>query len=63
MIKFVIIIILFLLWLKAIRTEELRIPFLNSIRAMKDGYNIVMGLIAAFVLFGIPVCLLVALFL
>lgn len=63
MIKFFIIIIIFFIWLAAIKTEELRVPFLNSIRAMKDGYNIVMGLIAAFVLFGIPICLLVALFL
>lgn len=63
MIKFVIIIIIFLIWLKAVKTEELRVPFLNSIQAMKDGYGIGMGLIAVFVLYGIPVCLLVALFL
>lgn len=63
MIKLFIIIIIFLIWLKAIKTEELRVPFLNSIQAMKDGYGIVMGLIAVFVLYGIPICLLVGLFL
>lgn len=61
--KFIIIIIIFLIWLKAIKTEEFRVPFLNSIQAMKDGYGIVTGLIAVFVLYGIPLCLLVGLFL
>ena len=63
MIKFIIIIIIFLIWLKAVKTEELRVPFLNSIQAMKDGYGIGMGIVAIFVLYGIPICLLVALFL
>ena len=63
MIKFIIIIIIFLIWLKAVKTEELRVPFLNSIQAMKDGYGIGVGIIAIFVLYGIPICLLVALFL
>ena len=59
----IIILIIFLIWLKAVKTEELRVPFLNSIQAMKDGYGIGVGIIAIFVLYGIPICLLVALFL
>lgn len=59
MLKIVLIIALFVLWFITITQDALKGPMSGAIEAMKDGYNIGMGILCIFIRFGIPVLLVI----
>ena len=54
MLKIVLIIALFVLWFITITQDALKGPMSGAIEAMKDGYNIGMGILCIFIRLGIP---------